>query len=261
MGNKTAGRSELKEPQNFAEFWPFYVGEHLNPLTRFIHVCGTTLALILLGAVLLSGSWMGLIIIPFIGYGFAWFSHFIIERNRPATFRYPLWSLRADFIMLYKTFNNTMQEEVRNVKIKKGLGIFVFLCFSMSLHFTAQADPACTSAEVEELKARYDDFYKRKREAELMEIAKNKGIAEFKKHRAEVEAQMEKDRRERVAQRKNEVDTISPLEEAWLQEQKEIKKRELKLEREYARHMEEVKKCEDTSKYRIPPDDEYELEQ
>lgn len=85
--------------QSFAEFWPFYVREHRRPATRFWHFFGTTLALALLLAAAAMRHGRLLAAVPACGYACAWLSHLLIEKNRPATFTYPLWSLLADFKM------------------------------------------------------------------------------------------------------------------------------------------------------------------
>lgn len=83
----------------FADFWPFYLREHSKPRTRALHYIGTTLVVLIALAAALTGRWAWLIALPLAGYAFAWVAHFGVERNRPATFTYPLWSLAADFKM------------------------------------------------------------------------------------------------------------------------------------------------------------------
>ena len=96
----------------FEEFWRFYCREHSRPLTRRLHVVGSLAgpaAAILLFAA--TRRWSALLAYPVISYGFAWASHFLVEKNRPATFRYPLRSLAADYLMVVKTLAGTMDRE------------------------------------------------------------------------------------------------------------------------------------------------------
>lgn len=85
--------------RNFAEFYPFYLSEHANRSCRRLHFVGSALVLLIAAAALLSGRWLLLWLLPLVGYGFAWIGHFFFEKNRPATFSYPLWSLAGDWVM------------------------------------------------------------------------------------------------------------------------------------------------------------------
>ena len=83
--------------QTYAEFWPFYLSEHARPLNRRLHFVGTSLALATMAfGVAIGCAWLGLAAL-ILGYAFAWVGHFVVEKNRPATFRYPLWSFVSDF--------------------------------------------------------------------------------------------------------------------------------------------------------------------
>ncbi|QPQ54489.1 DUF962 domain-containing protein [Allosphingosinicella flava] len=84
---------------SFKAFWPFYLREHARPATRGLHYAGTSFVILLASAAIVTGEWRLLLVMPLAGYAFAWASHAILERNRPATFTYPLWSLMADFKM------------------------------------------------------------------------------------------------------------------------------------------------------------------
>ncbi len=84
---------------NFDEFWPYYLSEHKSVLNRRLHFVGTTLVNVILIAAAVAGEPRWLLACPVAGYGFAWVGHFIVEKNRPATFRHPLWSLFGDYKM------------------------------------------------------------------------------------------------------------------------------------------------------------------
>jgi hypothetical protein len=85
---------------HYADFWPHYLREHGKPATRRLHYAGTALTFLFLALALLKGSWWWAAI-PLAGYGFAWVAHFGVEKNRPATFTYPLWSLASDYRMFF----------------------------------------------------------------------------------------------------------------------------------------------------------------
>lgn len=83
------------------EFYPFYLKEHSNSTSRILHFIGTSLVLLLIPAALIFKEAKLLIFIPFVGYGFAWVGHFFFEKNKPATFQYPGYSLASDFILFW----------------------------------------------------------------------------------------------------------------------------------------------------------------
>ena len=86
--------------KSFSEFWPFYLNEHSRPGTRILHLIGTTTGILLALYVVVIGKWwlFPLALVP--GYGGAWLGHFLIEKNKPATFQYPLWSFIGDYKMI-----------------------------------------------------------------------------------------------------------------------------------------------------------------
>lgn len=109
-------------PRNFQEFWPFYVGEHRDPRNRRLHFVGTGLGLVLAGVAIFRSELGWLLGVPLIGYGCAWYGHFRIERNRPATFRYPIYSFIADYKMFALMLSGRMDRElVRFASLKPGL--------------------------------------------------------------------------------------------------------------------------------------------
>ena len=90
-----------KKYQSLKEFYHYYLSEHQNPTSRLLHFIGTGLVLVVLvlGIALENYSWLACI--PVLGYGFAWVGHFFFEKNKPATFTYPLYSLASDFLLFY----------------------------------------------------------------------------------------------------------------------------------------------------------------
>ncbi len=90
---------------SFSDFYPDYLRAHQNRTCRRLHFLGTTLVILILAGVLASGAWAWLLAVPVAGYGPAWAGHFYFERNRPATFRHPLYSLIGDFRMYAETWS------------------------------------------------------------------------------------------------------------------------------------------------------------
>lgn len=89
--------------KSFSEFYPYYLAEHSNKFCRAMHYVGSTLVIAVLLWAVLSTQWLLLLLLPVIGYGFAWLGHFGFEHNKPATFKHPWYSLLGDWVM-YKDF-------------------------------------------------------------------------------------------------------------------------------------------------------------
>jgi len=91
--------ARAREFENFAAFYPFYLNEHRDRTCRRLHFIGSTLALLCLLALLATGNawWLPGAVVS--GYAFAWVGHFAFEKNRPATFRHPIYSLMGDWVM------------------------------------------------------------------------------------------------------------------------------------------------------------------
>jgi len=109
----------MQSCKSFAEFWPCYLAEHKNPNTRALHYAGTTLVVAIAAAALLTGRWRLFLLLPIAGYGFAWAAHAFIERNRPATFTYPVWSLAADFKMWACWISGRMPRELSSSDLQQ----------------------------------------------------------------------------------------------------------------------------------------------
>jgi len=103
---------------SYGAFWPQYLREHARPETRYTHYAGTSVGLACLGLAFLSGrarfAALGLVA----AYGAAWAAHGLIERNRPATFRHPLWSLLSDFRMLWLAARGRLDGELRRAGVR-----------------------------------------------------------------------------------------------------------------------------------------------
>ena len=104
--------------KTFAEFWPFYLGEHSKPVTRQLHFAGTTLSLLLVVSAVATQRWWLLLGALVCGYAFAWVGHFGVEKNRPATFKYPLWSFAGDWKMWWLTLTGRLGRELQRLNIQ-----------------------------------------------------------------------------------------------------------------------------------------------
>ncbi len=91
--------SAERQFDSFKEFYPYYLAEHSNRTCRRLHFIGSTGVILLVLAALITFNLAFLLFVPVMGYGFAWVGHFFFEHNKPATFKYPLYSLRGDWVM------------------------------------------------------------------------------------------------------------------------------------------------------------------
>lgn len=123
MSSEITGEQEHAVPETriatFREFWPFYVREHAKPITRALHFIGSTCVLAIVAAAVVTGRPWLLLATPVVGYGFAWIGHFGFEKNRPATFKYPVYSFIGDWVMYGKILSGTMRAEVERAVAKK----------------------------------------------------------------------------------------------------------------------------------------------
>lgn len=104
--------SNEKTYTTFGDFYPYYLTEHARPANRTLHFVGTGLVIAcFVTALALQKYWL-IALMPLCGYGFAWFGHFILEKNRPATFKYPLYSLGSDFVMFWHILTGQINRKV-----------------------------------------------------------------------------------------------------------------------------------------------------
>ena len=108
----TEGRIE-----SYREFWPYYLREHGRPATRAWHYLGTSLTLLSVIAAAILGQPSLLLAAVILGYAPAWIGHFTSEHNKPATFRYPLWSLYSDFRMFATWLSGRMPRELERAGV------------------------------------------------------------------------------------------------------------------------------------------------
>lgn len=88
--------------KTYSEFYKFYLTEHENKTSRRLHFFGTGLVFIEIVLLSMYNKWGIWYVLPITGYAFAWVGHFFFEKNKPATFKYPLWSLASDFRLFFE---------------------------------------------------------------------------------------------------------------------------------------------------------------
>ena len=103
---------------NYAEFWPFYLQEHARSETRTLHYIGTGLVITIALIAVATQNWLLLIAMPLAGYFFAWVSHAFVEKNKPATFTHPLWSLLSDFRMFFLWITGRLGPELKKAGVE-----------------------------------------------------------------------------------------------------------------------------------------------
>ncbi|MEP2988439.1 MAG: DUF962 domain-containing protein [Parasphingorhabdus sp.] len=108
-----------KEHDSFESFWPFYLQEHSKSATRNFHYVGTSLVVAIGIYAIVAANWWLMLAMPLAGYFFAWLSHWRIEKNRPATFTYPLWSLIADFKMWGMWLTGQLKSELERAGVEE----------------------------------------------------------------------------------------------------------------------------------------------
>ena len=99
--------------KRFCNFYRYYLTEHDDPKNRLLHFIGTGLIIILLIVAVAFQKWWVLAVIPVCGYGFAWVGHYFFEKNRPATFIYPLYSLGSDFVMFWHILSGQLNRKMK----------------------------------------------------------------------------------------------------------------------------------------------------
>lgn len=102
--------------KTFKDFYPYYLTEHQDEVCRELHFTGTASLFVILFIALITQKWALIGLLPLVGYGFAWVGHFFFEKNKPATFTYPIWSLGSDFVMFYHILTDQIDEKLEEAR-------------------------------------------------------------------------------------------------------------------------------------------------
>ena len=105
--------------RTYDEFWPFYLREHSKPQTRAIHYIGSIASVAVLIWAVATQNWWWLLAVPVCGYSFAWFSHFFIEKNKPATFQAPVWSQISDYRKCGQFMTGNHDRELKKYQVRR----------------------------------------------------------------------------------------------------------------------------------------------
>ncbi len=98
---------------NIKEFYPYYLTQHRDTVSRALHAVGTGLVIGLFATMLATQLWWLFFLLPIVGYGFSWTGHFFFEKNKPAAFKKPLWSLACDFIMFWDVITGRFGKKIK----------------------------------------------------------------------------------------------------------------------------------------------------
>jgi len=105
-----------KKYKSLSEFYPYYLTEHSDTTCRVLHYIGTSLFIGVVVWAIIDPVWWKFLLMPVLGYGFAWVGHFVFEKNKPATFQYPIWSFCSDFIMIFHFLTGQIDRKLRESK-------------------------------------------------------------------------------------------------------------------------------------------------
>lgn len=109
---KEIKNKQMKKFTSLKEFYPYYLTEHNNMVCRTLHFIGTSIVIALVITAIATQNWILFAFVPLAGYGFAWLGHFAFEKNKPATFKHPLWSLASDFIMFWHILTFQLKDKL-----------------------------------------------------------------------------------------------------------------------------------------------------
>lgn len=98
------------------EFYPYYLTQHRDLKCRRFHFIGTGLVIGIFIAMLVTQKWWMVFLMPVVGYGFAWAGHFLFEKNKPAAFSNPLYSLACDFIMFWHIITGQIGGKIKEAE-------------------------------------------------------------------------------------------------------------------------------------------------
>lgn len=110
----------LPDGLSYDQFFAYYLREHRRPATRYVHYLGTVLGTLTIPLAIITGHVWLILVGVLVGYGHAWVSHFFIERNKPAAFKYPVWSYLSDYRMLWLFLTGRLRPALERAGVAGG---------------------------------------------------------------------------------------------------------------------------------------------